>query len=97
MEMPCIILKGAEDLAALHASMLRAAKHSEAAAAEGNERAIRARRQSGRITVGDKVDARFGGGTSFFPAVVTKVRQGCSCFRCFLDYKVSLIAFFAGL
>lgn len=91
--MPCLILKDAEDLAAIHASMLRAAKHSEAAAAEGNERG----RQSGRITVGDKVDARFGGGTTFFPAVVTKVRQGCSCFRCFLGYELSLIACFAGL
>ena len=71
-----------EDLAALHASLLRNATSSMATVAEESENTNRGRRySSNRVAVGDKVDARFKGGTESFPAMVTKVRENApACF-----------------
>ncbi|CAN0076788.1 unnamed protein product [Pylaiella littoralis] len=71
-----------EDLAALHAEMLKA-KRSAAATADGNVSGVAGKgklaaggRNSGRIGVGDKVEGRFEAGTEWFPATVTKTLHG---------------------
>lgn len=69
--------EGEEDLAALHAEMLKAA--TSVATGKGGGGKIKAAeggrdgRQTGRIGVGDRVEGRFEAGTEWFPAVVTKV------------------------
>lgn len=76
---------GEEDLATLHAEMLKASRGAateqqggggkgKGKAGEGGGRG--GGRKTGRIGVGDRVEGRFEGGAEWFPAVVTKVRSG---------------------
>ena len=75
---PSSIVHQEEDLAALHAEMLKAAAKSAATDKDGRGKGragegARDSRKNGRIGVGDKVEGRFEAGAEWFPAVVTKV------------------------
>ncbi|CBN78993.1 expressed unknown protein [Ectocarpus siliculosus] len=77
-----------EDLAALHAEMLKAARSHAGGSSSSDNKGMAgkamaagdgresARRNSGRIGVGDRVEGRFEAGAEWFPAVVTKLLHG---------------------
>ncbi|CAM9143869.1 unnamed protein product [Ectocarpus sp. 12 AP-2014] len=77
-----------EDLAGLHAEMLKAARSHAGGSSSGDNKGVAgkamaagdgregARRNSGRIGVGDRVEGRFEAGPEWFPAVVTKLLHG---------------------
>lgn len=90
-----------EDLAALHAEMLKAT--TSAATANDNVSGVAGKgkltvgdgrggrsRNSGRIGVGDEVEGRFEAGTEWFPAIVTKVRRAKGV-RVFKRYQVIVV------
>lgn len=67
----CPLIQEEEDLAALHAAMLKASKSVDRSATGSPE--IAASGGGGRIGVGDRVEAQFQAGVEWFPAIVTKV------------------------
>ncbi|CAB1107337.1 unnamed protein product [Ectocarpus sp. CCAP 1310/34] len=77
-----------EDLAALHTELLKAARSHAGGSSSGDNKGVAgktmaagdgrggARRNGGRIGVGDRVEGRFEAGSEWFPAVVTKLLHG---------------------